>query len=310
MRCHSKRGNHSFTLIELLVVVAIIAILASLLLPALQRARQQALSAACAGNQRQLFAQHFLYGEDWGGSVVITQRNNGSDVVSWGLYMTGNQGVRSTRFVNGPVYVPVGDGILGCPAMPHYAKDRAGQRFANVTAGSGSDTDREQGHFSYGIQSRLGLNARTFTDEARTSMNRYLSFYKSLTNPDIHASWTFTTAKAASARWASKVPMTADTTGQLGTTKTGQSSHGQFATGSQPGYHKGGRVYALHPGWRANVMYWDGHLEGNDSETLFKGPTIRSVYLPLGSGSPTPWFAISGVSEPSQSQLNQDYPHV
>jgi len=61
------RKSKEFTLIELLLVVAIIAILAGLLLPALSRAKESGRQIACSGNLKQIGTAAVMYTSDWSG---------------------------------------------------------------------------------------------------------------------------------------------------------------------------------------------------------------------------------------------------
>jgi len=71
-----------FTLIELLVVIAIIAILMAILMPALNRVKEQGKRAACLGNMRQLTLTWLMYADDNDDKIVNGEADNGQDGVA------------------------------------------------------------------------------------------------------------------------------------------------------------------------------------------------------------------------------------
>jgi prepilin-type N-terminal cleavage/methylation domain-containing protein/prepilin-type processing-associated H-X9-DG protein len=66
---HRSTGAGAFTLVELLVVIGIISILIAMLLPALNRARQQAQTVSCLSNLRQVSMALMMYAQENKGSL-------------------------------------------------------------------------------------------------------------------------------------------------------------------------------------------------------------------------------------------------
>ena len=67
-----------FTLVELLVVIGIIALLVAMLLPALNKAREQARTVVCASNMRQVYVAAEMYAAQNKGFMLPAQAGTGN----------------------------------------------------------------------------------------------------------------------------------------------------------------------------------------------------------------------------------------
>ena len=112
-----------FTLIELLIVVAIIAILAGMLLPALNAARDKAKAIQCSGNFSSIGKAAMMYAADWHDYLPPgSNGDNSSDPNRKRLWGPGNTGAIAEYLncVNEPILIGYVDwplrSKLACPA--------------------------------------------------------------------------------------------------------------------------------------------------------------------------------------------------
>jgi len=108
--------KHScFTLIELLVVIAIIAILAAILLPALNSARERGKMISCTSNQKTM-AQHIFNYADVNEDYYVPLRHNFADTYVW-TYTLIAQGYVTTAPKGGNPYRAPESSEIRCPAI-------------------------------------------------------------------------------------------------------------------------------------------------------------------------------------------------
>lgn len=118
---HNSPSRSGFTLIELLVVVSIIAVLASLLLPAISQARSMSQRTACSSNMRQIGMGLLAYADTWEDALPPSRRRlPGSTEITWDhhnvtqeLYQMQNANTLSYRAPDGMRYAR---GVFRCPS--------------------------------------------------------------------------------------------------------------------------------------------------------------------------------------------------
>ena len=277
-----RRGRIAgyFTLIELLVVIAIIAILAAMLMPALERARDAAMTVSCKSQMKQMGLANMMYVNDNSGFLSGPQCVDPAtgEVVDGGNHWDGDRwphifsryGLSQKIFTcpaTDPTSVPRYDG--NCPDLPGF--DNAPQYNTYTWNATVADMgDPYEGYRSIGshhnrptgyVQSENGMGPLPHEDETwGPSLNKIPFSSRSMVIMDQtqYGGWggnighTYTSRMSDMRELSTGMPNVWINLGVPGFTCTDWGNQGAWVSGRKTPLH--GQGY--------NALFGDGHVDG------------------------------------------------
>ncbi len=263
MTNHQKRSTkqmaRGFTLIELLVVIAIIALLLSILMPAMRKIKEMARGISCKSNLRNIGLAVQMYLDDyerkipdtgssnrhlWFENDGVTYRIPGSRDTYWGIFYKD--------------YIKDQTKIFGCPSFQRVVK---GENLIYNYSGSSkvSDSSYIIKHASFGLNHHRRARGRNTNDIYRLSEFLYCSDHAE-PRPDGGTSDCF---------------------------------HNDNRPGAMnlTGYRQGGnRSYSYRQIFRHNVRYADKYKTGGRANILWLDGHVTILEETTGDNVPLSWY--------------------
>jgi prepilin-type N-terminal cleavage/methylation domain-containing protein/prepilin-type processing-associated H-X9-DG protein len=245
--------SHGFTLVELLVVVAIIALLITLILPSIGAMLDKARQAQCSSNQRQVGAALMTYAAEREGRIPVSVTQMGGRIKMWPRFLAGtphdgDEGDGAMPSIppdlyDRTVYLPPGN-VYGCPSNPTYAYDAGNRHYG-------------RSNYSFAMHATTEVLGHTYNIYVKWPSSDWTRPHGLFTSPGLVPDTSRTIMGGDSAT--------------LRNWNWGNPGPGRMMSAFHPRrtshLYWEGFLHLAHRG-RANVMFFDGHVENLSPEEM------------------------------------------